>query len=100
MTPETCDEPRSNWIANADHDDRDCASRILGGQRGLRHHRNDDINLEFDQLCRELGETVEPPVRKSISDGNVLSVDVAKLAKPFLKCVATGQRTDRGRTRR
>ena len=66
----------------------------------MRHYRNDDVNLEFDKLRRELGETVELPLRESISDCDVLSLDVAKLAKSFLKCVVTGERTDGGRTRR
>src|SRR6516164_7239509 len=84
---ETCDESRSYWIANADHHDRDYAGRIFGGQRRLRHHRNNDVNLEPDKLCRKLVETIKLPVRESIGDGDALSLDITKLAKPFLKGV-------------
>jgi hypothetical protein len=32
---------------------------MLGRQRRLRHHGNEDIDFEPDQLCREIGKPVE-----------------------------------------
>src|SRR5215467_15596004 len=77
----TCDEPRPHRIANADDNDRDRPGRVLGCQRCLRYHRNNNVNIELDQLRRKLRESIKPPVGKSVIDDDVLSLDVAKLAQ-------------------
>jgi hypothetical protein len=69
----TCNEPCPHRIAIAYNNDRDRAGRILGCQRRLRYHRNNDVNIELDQLRRKLSETIKIPVRKSVLNWPVLA---------------------------
>jgi hypothetical protein len=50
------DEPGPHRIGYGHHDDRDRPGGILGCQRCLRNRRNNDVDLELDQLCRKIGE--------------------------------------------
>jgi hypothetical protein len=95
----TCNEPCSHRIANAYDNDRDSRGRILGCQRRLRYHRNNDVNIELDQLPRKLRETIKIPVRKSVLNDNVSSLDIAKLTQPASEFVVISQWPGCGRTR-
>jgi hypothetical protein len=62
----------------------------------LRRLRDDDVNLELDQLCRKIGEPVKVPFRESVLDEDVLFLDIANLAQPLSEYIGAA----RGRTRR
>ena len=83
----TCDEPCPHRIANA-YDN----GRILGCQRRLRYHRNNDVNIELDQLRRKRRQPIKLPVRKSILNDDVPPLDIAKLAQPTLEFIVVGHR--------
>jgi hypothetical protein len=70
------------------------------GERRLRTHRNDHVNLKPDQLCRKIGEPVKLSFREPVLDDDVLSLDIAKLAQPLPECVVAGKQGSGGRTRR
>ena len=47
----------------------------------MRYDRNNNVNIELDQLRRKLRESIKCPIGKSVIDDDVLSLDVAKLAQ-------------------
>ena len=47
----------------------------------MRYDRNNNVNIELDQLRRKLRESIKPPGGKSVIDDDVLSLDIAKLAQ-------------------
>src|SRR4029453_9462434 len=58
--------------------------------------RYDDVHLEPDQLGREVGQPVEPTLRKSIVDDNILALNPPELAQPLPERVEVGRRIGRG----
>jgi hypothetical protein len=76
---EARDESELNGIANARHDDRNRPGSLLGCHGWWRRPRHDDIHLEPDQLGRELGQPVEPTLRKTIVDNDVLALHQPEL---------------------
>jgi hypothetical protein len=52
---------------------------MFGGERRLRRHRDNDVDLAPDQLCGERGEPVEPAFREAPLDDDALSLDMAEL---------------------
>ena len=42
---------------------------------------DDEVNLEPDQLCREVGQPVVLPLGPAVLDGEVLTLHVAEVAK-------------------
>ena len=56
---------------------------MLCRERRLRHHRDNDIDLEPGQLLRESGEPVEFPFREPVLNSDVPSLDVAELLEPL-----------------
>ncbi len=57
---------------------------------------NNDVNLEADQLGREVGEPLGPPLGISALDRDVLAFDVAELAKSLLECLDEWRDSGRG----
>ena len=64
-----------------------------------RRRRDDDVDLQPDQLGREVGQPVEPTLRESILDDDVLALDPPELTQPFPERLAgtavTGGRAGR-----
>jgi hypothetical protein len=83
------DEPYSHCVATRPHHDRDHRSRLLGGERGLRSERDDDVDVEADELGCERGKPLRPALGVSVFDEEVLSLDVAKLVEPETESVET-----------
>src|SRR5207245_11074849 len=79
---EAVDEPAPQRIAHAHHDDGDGRGRTLRCQGRLRDVCNDDVDLEPYQLRREVGEPLEPPLRPSGLNSDVLSDHPTKFAEP------------------
>jgi hypothetical protein len=50
-----------------------------------RARRHDDSRVETDQFGREVGESISPPLCPSVLDGNVLALNVAKVAELLSK---------------
>jgi hypothetical protein len=62
----------------------------------LRVVRYDDVRLEPDQLGREGGQPVEPTLRKSIVDDNILALSLPELAQPFPERIEVRRRIGKG----
>jgi hypothetical protein len=63
----------------------------------LRPQRYDDVHLEPDQLGRQVGQPVDPILRISIVDDNILTLNPPELAQPLPECVEQGRPIGRGR---
>ena len=50
---EVCSETRSDWIGDAEKNDRDCAGLALQRRRDGGRHCEDDLRLQRDQLLRK-----------------------------------------------
>ena len=87
---EARDEPEPDRIANADHDDGDRPVAFLAATAAGVAHRHDDVHLEPDQLGREVGQPLEPALRKSILDDDVLALDLAELPQALPERVEYG----------
>jgi hypothetical protein len=74
-------------ICNPGKYDRRCLSYVLGSARRRGIYRKDDVNFKPDQLGREVRESIQLPLSKSVFKKNVLSFNVAKLAKTASKCL-------------
>src|SRR5262249_36828825 len=73
----------------------------LGGVPGCRHSlrplRYDEVHLEPDQLGRQVGQPVDPTLRISIVDDNILALNPPELAQPLPERVEQGRPIGRGR---
>src|SRR5499426_197747 len=95
---EARDEPGTNRIANGNHDDRDRPGGVLGCRRYLRPRRCDDeVHLEPDQLGRQVGQPVDPILRISIVDDDILALNPPELAQPLPERVEQGRPIGTGR---
>src|SRR5262249_26105374 len=98
---EARDEPEANRIgATGNHDDGDRRGSVLGCRHSLRPHRYDDVDLEPDQLAREVGQPVGPALRESIIDDNILTLDPPELAQSLPERVEYGRRHTGSRRRK
>jgi hypothetical protein len=82
---EARDEPAPNRIGNGEHDDRDRRGGVLGRHDREGRRCGDDIDLQPDQLGREVGQAVRPALRESRLDDDVLALDPPELTQPFPK---------------
>ena len=57
------------------------AGRFLRRQRVAVPMSHDQINLETNQVRRKLGQALSFPVRKSVLDGDILSLNPSKFAQ-------------------
>jgi hypothetical protein len=78
---EARDEAGANGITNGNHDDGDRLGRVLGCRHALRPERYDDVHLEPDQLGRQTGQPVDPILRISIVDDDIVALNPPELAQ-------------------
>src|SRR5216684_8696420 len=78
---EARDEAAPHRIASAGHDDGDRRRRLLGCESRGRAPGHDDIHVEPNELGRETGESLVPPLRASLLERNALSFHVTEVAK-------------------
>ncbi|HEY1362064.1 MAG TPA: hypothetical protein VGF60_07445 [Xanthobacteraceae bacterium] len=94
---EARDEPGANRIANGNHDDGDRLGGVPGCRHSLRPLRYDEVHLEPDQFGRQVGQLVDPTLRISIVDDNILALNPPELAQPLPERVEQGRPIGRGR---
>jgi hypothetical protein len=75
------DEPLPNRITGARHHNRDRARGVLGRPDRVAAPRHDDVHLEPNQLGRQVGEPLVPPLRIPVLNDEVLALDVVELAQ-------------------
>ena len=94
---EARDEPVLDRIGDRRDDDRNGLRRISGGF-DRAGYGDDDVDFQLDQLGGEIGQHLAIPRRRAVLDNDVLSHDVAKLAKTVHEGFALrGWRVDEGR---
>ena len=49
--------------------------------------RDDDVDLQANQLCREVGEPLVLPFGPALLDGDVLPLDVAEVVQTLPECL-------------
>jgi len=68
-------------IDGEDHDDGDAAGGILCRHHSGRGRRNNHIHLSLDQLYGEGRQALGLPLGPAVFDGQVLTLDPAKLSQ-------------------
>src|SRR4029453_14975749 len=77
-------EARENGVAAGRHHDGDRVRDVLGYQCRRRTSGHDDVNLEPNQLGREVREPFRAAVGRAVLDHDVLPLDVPELSYAFL----------------
>src|SRR5262249_16287444 len=70
---------------------------VLGCRPSLRPPRYDEVHFEPDQLGRQVGQPVDPTLRISIVDDNILALNPSEFAQPLPERVEQGLPIGRGR---
>ena len=74
-------KPCTHGVPNARHHDGDGSSRSLRRQRRWSSCDHDQINLKTNQVRRKLRQALILLLGKPVLDGDILSLDPAKLAQ-------------------
>ncbi|HZD29814.1 MAG TPA: hypothetical protein VE251_14125 [Xanthobacteraceae bacterium] len=77
------DESRGDRISRVRHDDGDFVRGLLCRLSGGREPRDDDVDLETDQLGGQFGKPAELSLRRSKFVSNVLPFDIPEIAQPL-----------------
>src|SRR6516164_6539858 len=70
-------------IAHHRCNNRNSGGCLPGGKGGRRIRREDQVNLETNQLRCEIWEPLDPRVRASVLDGDVSTLRIAELTQPL-----------------
>nr|WP_249167315.1 hypothetical protein [Bradyrhizobium sp. JYMT SZCCT0428] len=74
-----------NRISAYGVDNRDRLSRLRSMWRNIAAEGKDHIWLALNQTCGEFGKALRPTLSIPVFDGDVLAIDIPKLAKAFQK---------------
>src|SRR4029453_8247737 len=89
------DEPFRNWIGSDSEDNGEGPGGLLGGQGGDCACGHDDINFQRNQFAPESGEPFDLPLRISVFDHDVATLDVTEVTQSLTEGIAplrvTGQ---------
>ena len=98
---EARDEAGRDRIARACHHDRNVACRLFRRQRGRREERDDEVDLETDQLGSLFQLEIGPASSRAYLQAKIAALDVARIAQALAQClqerfrVRQGKDTDR-----
>ena len=76
-------KPRADRVARHREHDRDDRCRLLCCEEPRRPVRDDDIDLEPDELGRDLGVALAASLRPAILDRDGATLDPAEFAQPL-----------------
>ena len=74
-------QPTRNRVTRSRHNDRDCPGSFFGSQSIGSNGSDDDVNLETDEIGREVREAIVPTLRISVLDADVFSLDPSEVAE-------------------
>jgi hypothetical protein len=86
-------KPASQRIAGGRHDDWDGRGGSLGRKRRERSDCHNDVNVEANQLGRELGQPFESVLRPAALEGDVFPFDPSQLRQGIEKGGDAGRGT-------
>jgi hypothetical protein len=81
-------EPRADRIGNRRHDNRNRRRGALGRLDAGRVGRNDDVDLQPNQLRRQIGQTIGTSLCRTKLEGEIAAFDVAEFAQSFAELLA------------
>jgi hypothetical protein len=74
-------EAAPDGIARRRHDDSDRGRRVPGGRGRQLHPGEGDVDVEPDELARELRQPIGSPLRRAVLDHEVLALDPSERTK-------------------
>src|SRR5262249_20068280 len=80
--------PRADRIGNRRHDNRNRRRGALGRLDAGRVGRNDDVDLQPNQLRRQIGQTIGTSLCRTKLEGEIAAFDVAEFAQSFAQLLA------------
>ena len=80
-------EPISDWVAHDRHHDGDSGGRLLcsAGRGGIAG--DNEVEIEIDELLRQLCESLDLSIRSPVFDDDVLPLHIAAFPQSLLKSV-------------
>ena len=83
--------PLADRVGRTNKDNWNHASRFLGRACWGASRCEDDIDLESNQLRREGGKPINISLRRSVFDGDVLSLNIGQIPKILPQCFGVGR---------
>src|SRR5262249_41425201 len=87
----------ANSSSNGNRDDGYRLGGVLCCRHSFRPPRYDEVHFDPDQLGRQVGQPVDPTLRISIVDDNILALNPSELVQPLPERVEQGRPIGRGR---
>jgi len=78
---QAADEPAADGIADVDHDDWNRSRRLLGRERCWGTLRNENVDVEANQLCGKVGDSLSLSRRGSAFNDEVVALGISQLAQ-------------------
>jgi hypothetical protein len=82
---EARDEACADWVRRHREDDRNLRCHLFRRNDSIGSKRDNDIDLEPNELGRELAEALRTSLRPTIVDRDVVTLGPAELAQPLRK---------------
>ena len=79
--------PARNRVTRSHHNDRDSPGSFFGSQSIGSSGSDDDVNLETDEIGREVREAIVSTLRIAVLDADVLSLDPSEVAETEPECL-------------
>jgi hypothetical protein len=83
------DDSKLDKVASGPDNDRDRASRLLGGESGLIAPSYNDIDFVVNQVGSELGKPINLAFRIAIFNDSVSSLHIAELVQTLTESLVT-----------
>src|SRR5690348_14221361 len=86
----TLDQARFDEIAGAGNDNWNRARGFFGSNRHRGAADHNDIGFFFDQLARQLGQTIKFSIAETVLDSNILAFFITEFAQSLAQAFVTG----------
>jgi len=93
---EPADDARVYRVSDSRCDYRNSGGRRFCGEGGRRGPSDDDVGITANELGSDFGNLLQRSLRPTISDGEILPLDVTALAQGIRECAEHCGRRNRG----
>ena len=90
---EACNKSRAHSVSGYRHDNGNSHRGGFGGLGSRRSKGYENINVEMNELVRQVGEPVILAVAKAVLDDQIFSFDISEIAKSRADRVNIGSGT-------
>ncbi len=80
-------KPSCNGVTWRCHNDRDRPGSFLSNQSIRINGSDEEVNLETDEISREVRKAIAPTLRIAVLDADVLALDPSEVAEPQSECL-------------